>query len=154
MKKLILLCSVAFFSLTATYAQTAKETPATKEAAVPQDGPKITFDKETIDYGTVEYKGDGVREFKFTNTGNSPLVLTKVKGSCGCTVPTAPLNKPFAPGESGVISVKYATNRPGHFTKIVTVTSNAVDNNIKKVRITGTVKPDPNAPAPTAEQKR
>ncbi|GLB48990.1 DUF1573 domain-containing protein [Neptunitalea lumnitzerae] len=147
MKNLILACGLALFSLTATFAQTTTTTTTAKE--VPADGPKISFDTEILDYGTVEFKGDGVREFKFTNTGNAPLVLTSVKGSCGCTVPTAPLNKPFAPGESGVIKVKYATSRVGHFTKMVTVNSNAVDAPVKKVRITGTVEPDPNAPVAT-----
>ena len=86
---------------------------------------KIEFDKETIDFGKVERGGDGVRTFEFTNTGNAPLVISNVKSSCGCTIPKKP-EEPIAPGERGVIEVKYDTNRPvGPFRKAITVTSNA-----------------------------
>jgi|TARA_B110000503_G_scaffold21879_2_gene33508 hypothetical protein len=82
------------------------------------------FESQVIDYGTIEQNSDGVRAFKFINVGKSPIVITKVKGSCGCTVPTKP-NGPIMPGESAEIGVKYATDRLGAFSKTVTVSSNA-----------------------------
>ena len=82
------------------------------------------FESEVIDYGTIDQNSDGVRAFKFKNVGNSPIVITKVKGSCGCTVPTKPKG-PIMPGESAEIGVKYATDRVGAFAKTVTVSSNA-----------------------------
>ena len=82
------------------------------------------FESLVIDYGTINQNSDGVRAFKFTNVGKSPIVITKVKGSCGCTVPTKPKG-PIMPGESAEIGVKYATDRVGAFSKTVTVTSNA-----------------------------
>ena len=51
---------------------------------------KIKFETETIDYGTIEKGADGVRVFKFTNVGDAPLIISKVKSSCGCTVPKKP----------------------------------------------------------------
>ena len=87
-------------------------------------GPEIKFKTETIDYGTVvRGKDDGVRTFEFTNIGNEPLVITNVKSSCGCTVPSKP-EKPVLPGESGKIDVKY-NMAVGRIAKTITVESNA-----------------------------
>lgn len=86
---------------------------------------KIEFKTETIDYGKVERGSNGVRTFEFTNTGAIPLVISDVKSSCGCTIPKKP-EEPIAPGETGIIEVKYDTNRAvGPFRKAITVTSNA-----------------------------
>lgn len=85
---------------------------------------KIEFENQVIDYGTIEKGSDGVRVFKFTNTGNAPLIISKVKSTCGCTVPKKP-DGPIMPGETGEISVKYDTNRVNPIRKTITVTSNA-----------------------------
>ena len=95
------------------------------------------FESEVLDYGTIEHKSDGVRAFKFTNVGDAPIIITKVKGSCGCTVPTKP-DGPIMPGESAEIGVKYATDRIGTFAKTVTVTSNASKASIQ-LKIKGNV---------------
>ena len=60
---------------------------------------KIEFETTVIDYGTIEKGANGLRVFKFTNTGNAPLIVTDVKSTCGCTVPKKP-EKPIPPGES------------------------------------------------------
>ena len=49
------------------------------------------------------------------------------------------------PGAQGKIKVKYATNRPGKFTKTVTISSNAKTAS-KRLTIKGTVKPKPVEP--------
>ncbi|WP_431137334.1 DUF1573 domain-containing protein [Psychroserpens mesophilus] len=85
---------------------------------------KIEFKTDVIDYGTIEKGSDGVRVFEFTNTGNAPLIISKVKSTCGCTVPKKP-DGPIMPGETGEISVKYDTNRVNPIRKTITVTSNA-----------------------------
>lgn len=93
-----------------------------------QAGAKIEFQTEnnTIDYGVVtKGEDDGVRTFVFTNTGDEPLVITKVKSSCGCTVPKKP-EEPIMPGKKGEIQVKY-NMRPGKINKAITVESNAVN---------------------------
>lgn len=101
-------------------------------------GPEISFDKEVHDYGTIKQSGNGECEFKFTNTGNAPLIISNAKGSCGCTVPDWP-KQPIKPGESAVIKVKYDTKRVGPINKTVTVESNAVENPTKILRIKGNV---------------
>lgn len=109
-------------------------------SAMAQTGPKIEFKEETIDYGTVSKGEDsGLRVFEFKNIGDSPLVISDVKSSCGCTVPTRP-TEPVAPGKSGIIEVQYNMN-PGTINKTITVTSNAVNkqDGMVALRIKGTV---------------
>jgi len=110
-------------------------------SAFSQKGAKIEFKRTTVDYGKIEYGSDGVRVFEFTNTGDAPLVITKVKSTCGCTVPTKP-DGAIAPGEKGVIRVKYDTKRPGFIRKTITVTSNATNakNGLYYLKIKGSIK--------------
>ncbi len=119
MKKIILVAVIALISY-ATHAQA-----------------EINFKQETINYGQVEKGSDGTRSFEFTNGGNEALVITDVKSSCGCTVPEKP-DGPIAPGASGVIKVKYDTNRVGKIRKTITVYSNATEP-IKALKINGEV---------------
>ena len=86
---------------------------------------EITFDSEVVDYGTIGKGDDGVRVFKFTNTGSSPLYITQVRSSCGCTIPKKPTDS-IMPGVEEVIEVKYDTNRVGPIRKTITVSSNAL----------------------------
>lgn len=103
-----------------------------------QNGPQITFEKEVHDYGKIKQGANGVVEFTFTNTGNAPLILSNAKGSCSCTVPSWP-KEPIAPGKSATIQVKYDTKRVGSINKSVTITSNAVNEPTKVIRIKGYV---------------
>lgn len=111
------------------------------------DAPVISFQQDTIDYGTIPHNADGYRSFKFTNTGKEPLMISETHGSCGCTVPTAP-KEPIQPGQTSEIKVHYATDRVGQFVKTVTVTSNASTPS-KVLVIKGNVLPDASAPAST-----
>jgi len=133
MKKLIL---GVVFALTGTFASQAQE---------------ISFEKEIHDFGTFDQHGDGTYEFKFTNTGDAPLIISNSKGSCGCTVPVWP-KEPIVPGESHVIKVKYDTKRVGAFNKSVTITSNAKTEPTKVIRIKGktiAVNEEPTSPVKT-----
>lgn len=90
------------------------------------NAPVISFENTVIDYGTIDQDANGVRVFTFTNTGQEPLIISNLRGSCGCTVPDQSIvNKPIAPGETAEIKVRYDTHRIGRFQKTVTVTSNA-----------------------------
>ena len=101
---------------------------------------EIKFTETIIDYGIIENGEDGNRTFVFKNTGNSPLVFTRIFSSCGCTIPKKP-EKPVMPGESGEIQVSYDTKRTGVFQKAITVNSNAKTPNII-LRIKGEVLPE------------
>lgn len=98
---------------------TKKTTVANPNAA------EISFEKDVHDYGTIPYGGNGTYEFKFSNSGKEPLIISNARGSCGCTVPSWP-KEPILKGHTGVISVHYDTKRPGPFTKTVTVSSNGI----------------------------
>ncbi|MCB0398617.1 MAG: DUF1573 domain-containing protein [Winogradskyella sp.] len=97
----------------------------------------ISFETEIIDYGTIEQHSDGTRLFTFANEGDVPLLITKVKTSCGCTVPSYS-KAPILPGETGELKIKYDTKRLGAFTKTITVTSNAEGGN-KILKIKGNI---------------
>ena len=107
-----------------------------------QKGPMISVDKEFHDYGTITQGDNGVCIFTVTNNGTEPLILSRCKGSCGCTVPTCP-QEPIPPGGSAEIKVKYDTNRVGPINKSVTITTNAVNEPNKVVRIKGNIKAKP-----------
>lgn len=99
---------------------------------------KIEFKSDTVDYGEIEKGADGIRVFQFTNTGDAPLIISKVNSSCGCTIPKSPKD-PILPGKTGEIQVKYDTNRVGPIRKAITVISNA-DTPTVVLKIKGDVK--------------
>jgi hypothetical protein len=137
MKKTITLVTAIIFAAFIANAQA----PA-PQAAPAQDNPnapEAVYEKDVIDYGTIEYDADGNREFKFKNTGKEPLIIYSATGSCGCTVPTAP-KEPIKAGDTGTIKVHYDTKRVGSFEKTVTVASNGKTAS-KTLKIKGTVKP-------------
>ena len=78
--------------------------------------PVITFNKTTHDFGKInESDGRVTTIFEFKNEGMSPLVLTNVRASCGCTSPKW-TREPIEPGQSGQITVTYnPSGRPGRF---------------------------------------
>lgn len=133
MKKLLLVITL-FISIVGINAQSVE--PAKDFDA---NAPVFKFDHETIDYGKIKKDSDGNRVFTFKNVGDTPLIITNAKGSCGCTVPTYDKDTPIMPGQTGTIKVKYATNRVGRFSKTVTITSNASEPK-KILRIKGEVK--------------
>ena len=110
----------------------------------------ISFDKTTYDYGTVKTGADGHRFFTVKNTGDKPLIISRVQASCGCTTPEVP-KEPIMPGKTAQIKVGYDTKIVGPFTKIIEVYSNDPDNSRSVITIKGTV--DGNV-APEAAAKR
>ncbi len=99
----------------------------------------IILENPVHDYGAIIQGADGNFEFKFTNKGKLPLILTNVGASCGCTVAEWP-REPINPGQNGTISVKYNTNIAGTFNKSITVNSNSVTSPVV-LRIKGSVTP-------------
>lgn len=129
MRTLITFAVMALFSVGAFAQSEAKEDVK---------GPAITFDKMVHDYGDVVKGGDGNCVFTFTNTGTEPLILSNVRSSCGCTVPSW-TNEPIMPGKTGEIKVRYNTNTVGNINKSVTVNSNAANSPTTVLRISGKV---------------
>ncbi len=136
MKRLIIFLSIAILSVNMAFAQT--ETKKAEDKAPNPNAAEITFDKVIHDYGIINKGDNGKCEFRFTNTGKEPLILSRPRSNCGCTVPTWPRH-PIMPGKSEVITVVYDTQRMGPIHKSVTVFSNA-KNNAVVLQIKGTVK--------------
>jgi len=85
--------------------------------------PSFKWNKTIHDFGKMQHNKPETVTFTFTNTGNAPLVITQVKGSCECTkaefIPT-----PVPPGKTGWVKAIYDASKTGEFNRNVTVTSN------------------------------
>lgn len=91
------------------------------------DLPRMKFTYTHVDFGRIVQgtKVDSVYTFK--NTGGSPLVISDVRGSCGCTVGKDWPKQPVPPGEKATISIRFdSEGRSGRQDKTVTVVANTV----------------------------
>ena len=136
MKKIMFFASLLFLSVN-TFAQTAKQVNLTMDNAG-TDG--IAWVSTNVDLGTVPKDVPAQAQFKLTNDGDTPLILTKVKASCGCTTSNY-TKEPILPGESTVITANYNAKKAGPFTKTVKVTTNRNQEPIV-LRLNGIVKAD------------
>jgi hypothetical protein len=91
---------------------------------------------DTHDFGKVTQGEPVTTTFSFTNTGNSPVILTEVKGSCGCTA-TDYTKEAVAPSKSGFVKTTYNAASPGYFHKTVTVTTS--NGEVKQLIVKGEV---------------
>jgi len=75
--------------------------------------------KDTANYTTIQWLDSTSKNFgkisegqklevsyAFKNTGNKPLVISRVQPSCGCTVAEQP-SEPIAPGAQGVVKASF-----------------------------------------------
>lgn len=116
-----------------------------KQAATSKtNGPVLTFEKNTHDFGDI-FQGDQVEHvFKFTNTGNEPLIISNIQVTCGCTAPSWPKN-PIPPGGKGEIKIGFnSTGKMGRQNKTVTVVSNAVNDDNLISFVTNILAKNPN----------
>ena len=107
---------------------TTPTSPVTPDATSPAapTGPTttVTFNETTFDFGSVDAGEKVSHVYKFTNTGNEPLIISNAKGSCGCTVPNWP-REPIAVGGTGEIEVVFdSKNKKGPRNQKVTITAN------------------------------
>jgi len=86
--------------------------------------PRITFENTLLDFGDVSPNTNRVGSYKFTNTGEAALKITEVKRCCGI-ITEWDKNKEYAPGESGVIKVKWKSgSQPNLFIRRPVIYSN------------------------------
>jgi hypothetical protein len=101
--------------------------------------PRLEFDSQQFDFGTVADKAIVEHEFKLTNTGKSNLLIRKVSASCGCTA-VQPAKLMISPGESTTIKAIFnATGREGNQKKAITVITNDPRRSRSILWINGTV---------------
>ena len=108
------------------------------EEVVP--GPTMTFEEVSFDFGDIN-QGDKVQHiFAFENSGDTPLIITNVQTTCGCTATNWPRD-PIAPGESASLTVNFnSAGKMGRQNKIITVISNA-KTSVNQVKIVTNVLP-------------
>ncbi len=103
----------------------AKVVKKTKPKAPAKKAPKMKFENNTFAFGVIKPGEVIEHKFEFTNTGQSDLIITDAKATCGCTQPSFPF-VPIPPGEKGFIGVKYdSTGKLGSQKPTVTLTTNA-----------------------------
>ena len=133
MKKIYILYAVVCLAFLACQT-TDKKTGETGLSAEEKDNAR----KDTANFTTIEWLDSTFRDlgkikegqvleitYRFRNSGSKNLIITNVYASCGCTVPEKP-EKPYAPGEEGVIKAKFdSRGRPkGEARKAVFVDAN------------------------------
>src|SRR5690606_30936687 len=103
----------------------AENSGAIASEAGDENAPIISLENAVYEFGTVK-EGEKVKHtYTFTNTGKSPLILSNVSASCGCTTPEYSKH-PINPGEKGSVTVVFdSQNQVGMQQKIITVLSNA-----------------------------
>jgi hypothetical protein len=122
MKNLAL--SIVLFALVSTvFAQEQLVLTGNATPSLSANFALFTWAKTTVDLGKIKSNNPVTHEFKFTNTGNTTLVISSVKASCGCTVAEYSKN-PIPAGSTGFVSATYNAATLGVFTKTVTVVAN------------------------------
>ncbi len=120
MKKILFLAALlAAFVLQAN----AQNSDIKIESGDPSAMAKFKWNETTHNFGKIEQGKPVTVEFEFTNTGKIPLVISAVKGSCGCTV-TDYTKQPVPPGKKGVVKATYNATAFGAFNKSIRVTAN------------------------------
>ena len=151
MKKLFLLfTSVALVSFTSCKENASDKinqenvTKAAERDAQTIVYPSVTFDKVAHDFGEIQNGTPVETMFTYTNSGQSPLVVTDIKSTCGCTVPQGWSREPLAPGASSQFTVKFNGKGANKVSKTITLTTNT-ESGREQVRISAFIVPDPNA---------
>lgn len=97
----------------------------------------MSWSTTEIDFGRIEFDKPVTADFKFQNTGSTPLLIVSAQGSCGCTVAEYSKGE-ILPGEFGEVTATYNAAKVGAFNKTVTVNANT-DNGPITLRIKGEV---------------
>ncbi|HEX6889417.1 MAG TPA: DUF1573 domain-containing protein [Chryseolinea sp.] len=122
MKKIILSLFVSALAVIAI-AQQPLASNAKQSSVFTNDLGSFTWAETSFDFGKIKVNKPVTHEFSFINGGDSPLVITSVQASCGCTV--AKYSKgPISPGSSGFVTATYNAAKVGVFTKTITVNAN------------------------------
>jgi len=123
MKRILFVFTLVLFTACFASAQQRVAENEIKEAG--KEAVLKVIDESVHDFGTIkESDGPVTHTFKIKNEGKTPLVVTKVVASCGCTA-SEWTKEPIASGKTGEIKVTYdPAGRPQPFSKTVSVYSN------------------------------
>jgi len=105
-----------------------------------KQGAVISWEKTSYNFGTIK-KEDGVVKYRFifVNVGDEPLLLEKVRSTCGCT--TSNYTKdPVAPHAKGFVEVTFdPSKQSGEFLKKITIITNEKTLVASSLEIKGSV---------------
>ena len=139
MKHLIYIVAIAVMTAACQSAPTGNQQQTEQTAVDTTKKPVIVFDTTVFDFGTILQGEQVSTEFKFTNTGEADLVISKIETSCGCTVPEYDKD-PVKPGERGSVRVRFDSNgKSGTQYKTIRTFSNCEEPVLELV-VTGEVK--------------
>lgn len=134
MKQLIMtMCAIALF----TFAKAQDATVSKSSANTLSSTAAFSWAETTHDFGKTKAGIPVSYEFRFTNTGMVPLIITSVKASCGCTV-TAYTKDPVSKGASGFVRATYNAAQAGKFSKTVAVYANT-DKGVIQLTVKGEI---------------
>ena len=85
--------------------------------------PPVTWSESSFNFGKIKMGTPVTHEFNFVNNSETPLVITSVQASCGCTV-TEYTKDPVPQGGRGYVKATYNAAKEGVFSKSVTVNTN------------------------------
>jgi hypothetical protein len=113
--------------------------------------PAMKFETDTHDFGKIK-QGDKVTyEFKYVNTGKSPLIITDAYATCGCTTPEV-AKEPVQPGETSTVKVTFnSAGKSGLQDKLITIVANTLPAE-NRLHLTGEVQAEEQAK--TAQAKK
>ncbi len=109
---------MAFIS-TSVFSQNPNQVKASTETTT-ETVSNVEWDSQDFDFGSLPQNIAAEAEFVFTNISKEPVIISKVKSSCGCTV-TGYDKSPVMPGESSTITATYNARKMGDFRKSVRV---------------------------------
>lgn len=120
---------ISFLFLASVIGSCTQNTSQSEEQKDVSNGnPRISFEKTSHDFKKIISGEKVAYAFRFTNTGNSPLVITGIRSGCGCTVGDYPKD-PVRPGEGGRISVVFnSAGRRGFQSESVRVLNNSEES--------------------------
>ncbi|HKZ38897.1 MAG TPA: DUF1573 domain-containing protein [Chryseolinea sp.] len=131
MKKISLILIISVCA-TSSFAQLLAMVPNPSTEWNMVAAPSFSWNLTAYDFGKIPLNKPVTHEFKFTNTGNAPLVISSVQASCGCTV-TEYSKDPIAPGGEGFVKATYNASKVGVFSKSVTVNANAEESVVQLI---------------------
>lgn len=102
-------------------------------------GPRLQLAADRIDFGRIGRSASVTDSVAIVNTGDMPLVITRLSSDCGCAAATA-ADREVMPLDTLWLKVTFhpEDRAPGFFRRMVRIQSNAV-NPRETLMLTGTV---------------
>jgi len=138
MKRITIAIAVMCVFAVVAFGQQAQQSAVQQNnEGAPAAGPVAKWDTMVYDMGEVPFMQSRQAEFKLTNAGTQPLVITSARASCGCTN-LKYTQEPIMPGDTSTMSVTFNGSGNGAFRKTITVQTNAAATQTV-LQISGTV---------------